>query len=425
TDADTDADTDSDPDLDQDGFPASVDCDDQDPDVSPGAAEVCDGIDNDCDVAIDESGTPVDWYPDLDGDGYGDPGAPTASCAAPAEHVLDGSDCDDTREDVFPGAPVDTCDYADTDCDGLVEELRVPADFATLDAAVAAAVSGDTICLADGTHTGRLVVAGLTLAVRSLNGPAQTVLDASSTNLRAVLVDAGADLTVEGLTVTSSAGAVRVRNNGRLTLRDSVLQDSTAASGAGLLVDTNGGAVVVEDTVIRRNTATGPQPLGGGIAHLSTVPLTVRRTLLEDNTVDCTAGGAWYGGGLLTQGPATLEDVDVIGNTVVCQVAQGSGIAVRNPQGALDATRVRVLDNTGDATQLTAGAVVVLNGSATLESVVIAGNTAIGGVSVEGAGLWVGNGATADVSHATITRNSATAPSASGLGVYVGTGALG
>lgn len=35
-------------DLDRDGFPAAGDCDDEDPDVYPGAAEICDGKNNDC-----------------------------------------------------------------------------------------------------------------------------------------------------------------------------------------------------------------------------------------------------------------------------------------------------------------------------------------------------------------------------------------
>jgi hypothetical protein len=49
-------------DGDGDGFPASEDCADDDPDSHPGASEICDGRDNDCDGAIDEGmDTSVRW----------------------------------------------------------------------------------------------------------------------------------------------------------------------------------------------------------------------------------------------------------------------------------------------------------------------------------------------------------------------------
>lgn len=53
------------------------DCDDDDPAVRPGAIEWCDGVDNDCDGQTDEVGAfgCTTYYRDLDGDGFGDPGA--------------------------------------------------------------------------------------------------------------------------------------------------------------------------------------------------------------------------------------------------------------------------------------------------------------------------------------------------------------
>ena len=35
--------------------------------------EITDGLDNDCDGAVDEGATARRWYPDLDGDAFGDP----------------------------------------------------------------------------------------------------------------------------------------------------------------------------------------------------------------------------------------------------------------------------------------------------------------------------------------------------------------
>src|SRR4051794_23518067 len=65
-DSDADSDTDTDTDLDGDTYAAGVDCDDSDPDIHPGATELCDGIDQDCDQVPDDNAVLVTWYRDAD-----------------------------------------------------------------------------------------------------------------------------------------------------------------------------------------------------------------------------------------------------------------------------------------------------------------------------------------------------------------------
>ena len=110
--------------LDRDGdghTSCDGDCDDLSVTTFPGAPELCDGLDQDCDGALDE-GLPVDtWFADADGDGFGDPEAPLQDCGQPAGHVADATDCDDASAAVFPGAPPVIADGIDQDCDGVEE----------------------------------------------------------------------------------------------------------------------------------------------------------------------------------------------------------------------------------------------------------------------------------------------------------------
>ncbi len=113
-----------------DGVAGGDDCDDDDPDVHPGAVEECDEVDNNCDGAIDEADPDgLDtFFADADGDGFGDPEISVQACFAPADHVVDDTDCDDTRDDVYPGAP-DVCDdVADNDCDEVTDPSEADGD---------------------------------------------------------------------------------------------------------------------------------------------------------------------------------------------------------------------------------------------------------------------------------------------------------
>ena len=99
----------------------STDCDDTTNGINPGATEVCDGVDQDCDGTADDGLTFTNYYADADGDGFG-AGAANNLCADPGfGYSTLNTDCEDTNENIYPGA-TEICNSVDDDCDGQIDE---------------------------------------------------------------------------------------------------------------------------------------------------------------------------------------------------------------------------------------------------------------------------------------------------------------
>ncbi|MBK9647452.1 MAG: FG-GAP repeat protein [Deltaproteobacteria bacterium] len=97
----------------------AVDCDDDDSGISTASSEVCNDVDDDCDGSVDD-GVLLTWYRDADADGSGGTET-TQACSAPTGYLATSTDCDDSRADVYIGAP-EQCDGVDQDCDTSIDE---------------------------------------------------------------------------------------------------------------------------------------------------------------------------------------------------------------------------------------------------------------------------------------------------------------
>ncbi len=95
-----------------------ADCDDSDPLIHPDADEFCDDIDQDCDGQTENDAVDAEtWFPDEDGDGYGDAAAAIEACQVPSGYITDHTDCDDSDANIYPGAVETWYDSIDGDCD--------------------------------------------------------------------------------------------------------------------------------------------------------------------------------------------------------------------------------------------------------------------------------------------------------------------
>ena len=103
---------------------AGGDCNDLSTAVFPGASEVCNFADDDCNGLTDDNSALgcTNYYPDTDGDGYGGDAAEECLCSPPTSDFLTvGGDCDDLKQETNPEA-TEVCDGVDNNCDGFIDE---------------------------------------------------------------------------------------------------------------------------------------------------------------------------------------------------------------------------------------------------------------------------------------------------------------
>ncbi len=102
---DSDGDGTGDPcqDSDHDGYPLTVDCNDHNPAIHPGALEACNGVDDDCNGLVDEN--------------LGSTTCGVGACTRTINNCVNGA-----PQTCTPGTPAaEVCNGIDDDCDGVVD----------------------------------------------------------------------------------------------------------------------------------------------------------------------------------------------------------------------------------------------------------------------------------------------------------------
>jgi Right handed beta helix region len=167
-------------------------------------------------------------------------------------------------------------------------DLRVPSQYSTIQSAVDAAVSGDTVRVEPGTYAGegntRVMINGKDITIQSDSGWAATVIDGENQTHGFIFQNSQTGSSVvDGFTVRNCGGLVSgglvIEENASVTIRNCLLKDCVAASGGaeggGIRITQSDG--LVEDTTIQGCMALQ----GGGINLVDNATLVMVRSVIE------------------------------------------------------------------------------------------------------------------------------------------------
>lgn len=196
---------------------------------------------------------------------------------------------------------------------GAATELRVPGDFPTIQAALDAAMPGDTILVDPGTYTENLQFNGKNVRLESTGGPGATTIQ----GVGGTTVDIGPGGAIVGFTVTGGTatfGAGMSVNGAGTVIAGNVFDGNQQGGGGfGAAIGGNNSSPVIQQNVFQNNSCDG-QFLSGVVSFVNTSSPRIVNNIFQDNP--CRAVNMTLPAGSLPE---------VINNTIV---RNASGVRV-------------------------------------------------------------------------------------------------
>ena len=328
------------------------------------------------------------------------------------------------------------------------DTLEVPSAFASIQAAITAAQTGDVVKVAAGTYNEAIDFSGKKITVVSVSGAADAILD--GTNLKLPIVTfknaEAADSVLDGFTIMNGTGngsGISSTGGGMSiaaaapTIRNCIIKQNKAGKGAGIFINGAGAGGVIDSCEITENEGLATS-LGAGagiyVALTGTVDsiLTITNTQVTKNFVKTTAtpgpqGCGIYLSGTNTKAQVTLTDVtvteNVMGNVSTSPTAaggDGGGIYMDTVPVVMEGGEVslNVAYNGGGLALKNQGLQTPSKSSIT--NVLVRGNQAIGG---GGGGIYFPNAFNSKLTLSRVTIQENTAGAAGGGGMLIDSGA--
>ena len=287
---------------------------------------------------------------------------------------------------------------------GTVQIVGSATLYPTIQAAINAAQSGDTVLVGDGTYTGPgnvdIDFLGKSLTLKSQHGAASTIIDcqgSASSPHRGIYIHSGeTSVTIDGFTVkhgyaptgasddnSGFGGGAYISSNGPASVTDCAFTDNTASRGGGVQIGSIYGLVSVTNCAFTANTAS--DYIGGGaIIGSDSGPASVTNCVFTGNTSSFIGGGVYISS---NSGTASVTDCAFTGNTASFT---GGGVDIDSHSTA-SVTNCAFTGNT--ASDYGGGAYISSNGPATVTDCAFTGNTAYngGGADINSSGTAVTN----------------------------------